>query len=169
VLTPGTYTIGTIVSSLNGLITPSGTNPLTLNGLLVNYTNSTSSTTINAPIRSLASFIGFTDQQNGTSINATNAPVANFDNYIGIFIENIGASSLEPNVPITFKIPVPYNTSVGNIINFSAGNQWEQKIHLYDPNIRLDRLNIRVLDRFGNLLDNAGIDWSLTLEIEADT
>jgi hypothetical protein len=38
-----------------------------------------------------------------------------------------------------------------------------------DRGVRLDRLNITVLDRYGNIINNNGIDWSFTLEIEADT
>ena len=165
-LTPGNYSSSSILSSINAGI---GGTPLSLNSGTnkVTYTNLSKSTTISAPPRSLASFLGFTDQQSGTTILATNSYNVNFDNYIGIYIENLRASSLEPNVPITFKIPITVSNT--NIQNYAAGNQWEQKIEIYDPNIRIDRLNIKVIDRFGGQLDNNGIDWTFSLEIEADT
>lgn len=165
-LTPGNYSSSSILSSINAGI---GGTPLSLNSGTnkVTYTNLSKSTTISAPPRSLASFLGFTDQQSGTTILATNSYNVNFDNYIGIYIENLRASSLEPNVPITFKVPITVSNT--NIQNYAAGNQWEQKIEIYDPNIRIDRLNIKVIDRFGGQLDNNGIDWTFSLEIEADT
>jgi hypothetical protein len=165
-LTPGNYTSASILSSINAGI---GGTPLSLNSGTnkVTYTNLAKSTTISAPARSLASFLGFTDQQSGTTILATNSYNVNFDNYICIYIENIGASSLEPNVPITFKVPITVSNT--NIQTFSAGNQWEQRVNIYDPNVRIDRLNIKVIDRFGGQLDNNGIDWTFTLEIESDT
>ena len=165
-LTPGNYTSASIISSINAGV---GGTPLALNSGTnkVTYTNLLKTTTISAPPRSLASFLGFTDQQFGTTILATNSYNVNFDNYICIYIENLRASSLEPNVPITFKIPITVSNT--NIQTFSEGNQWAQRIEIYDPNIRLDRLNIRVLDRFGGLLNNNGIDWTFTIEVEADT
>jgi hypothetical protein len=35
--------------------------------------------------------------------------------------------------------------------------------------IMFDRLDIQVRDRFGQQLNNNGIDWSFTIEIESDT
>lgn len=165
-LTPGNYTSASILSSINAGI---GGTPLALNSGTnkVTYTNLAKTTTISAPPRSLASFLGFTDQQSGTTILATNSYNVNFDNYICIYIENLRASSLEPNVPISFKVPVTVSNT--NIQNYAEGNAWAQKLEIYDPNIRIDRLNIKMLDRFGALLDNNGIDWTFSLEIEADT
>ena len=84
-LTPGNYTSSSILSSINAGI---GGTPLALNSGTnkVTYTNLAKSTTISAPPRSLAQFLGFTDQQSGTTILATNSYNVNFDNYICIFI-----------------------------------------------------------------------------------
>jgi hypothetical protein len=164
-VSPGNYTSSSVISSINASI---GGTPLVLGAGTnkVIYT-STGTTVISAPSRSLAYFLGFTDQQSGTTIQATNSYNVNFDNYICIFIENLRASSLEPNIPITFKIPITVSNT--NIQTYSAGTQWEQRIEINDPNFRLDRMNILVLDRFGGLLNNNGIDWTFSLEIEADT
>jgi len=42
-------------------------------------------------------------------------------------------------------------------------------MYTYDPDLRIDRLNIIVYDRYGNILNNNGLDWSFTLEMESDT
>jgi len=169
-VTPGSFTSASLVTALSSAAAlaigagttftiSAGTNKIT-------YSSGTPITILSSPF-SLASMLGFTDQQTGTSILATNSYNINFDNYICIYIENLRTSSLEPNVPITFKIPI--TVGMGNIQMYSEGTQWRQKIDISDPNFRLDRLNIKVLDRFGKLLDNNGLDWSFTLEIESDT
>ena len=42
------------------------------------------------------------------------------------------------------------------------------KIDVTDSSVIIDRLIITVTDRYGNILNNNGLDWSMTLEIEAD-
>ena len=54
-------------------------------------------------------------------------------------------------------------------MHWSENTQNRQLVEVTDRGVRLDRLNIQVLDRFGNLLNNNGLDWSFTIEIEADT
>lgn len=166
VVPPGNYTSSTLLYSLNGTI---GGTPLVLDAgqNKVTYTNLTKTTTISAPPRSLGYFLGFTDGQVGTTIKAVNSYNVSFDNYLCIYIENLRASSLEPNVPITFKIPITVNN--GNIQPYTEGNNWVQHLTIFDPNFKFDRLNIQVLDRFGALINNNGIDWTFTLEIDADT
>jgi hypothetical protein len=78
----------------------------------------------------------------------------------------LGQSSQEP-AAITFKIPV--NVNNGSILHWSENTQNTQKVLVTDNSVRVDRLNITVLDRFGVILNNNGIDWSFTLEIESDT
>jgi hypothetical protein len=102
----------------------------------------------------------------GTFITATNSYIINFDTYLNIWIENLGQSSLEPS-QITFKLPL--NVNSGGILQWTELSQFTQKVIVTDRGVRLDRLNITVLDRYGNIINNNGIDWSFTLEIEADT
>jgi Fe-S cluster assembly iron-binding protein IscA len=70
-------------------------------------------------------------------------------------------------VPVTFKIPI--TVSNGGIEYYFEKTRFTQKIKTFDPDLRIDRLNIIVYDRFGNILNNNGLDWSFTLEMEADT
>jgi hypothetical protein len=172
-VTPGSYsTTATLVTALNAA-TPS---PLSSVGAF-SYDTSlslfkftpTNGATIRVTPLSLLSFLGFTDGQTATGttvITATNPSIINFDTYINIWIENLGQSSLEPN-QITFKIPITYSS--GGIVQWTEFNQFTQKVLVTDRGVRLDRLNVTVLDRFGNILNNNGLDWSFSLEIEADT
>jgi hypothetical protein len=170
---PGNYTTGTLLSSLNGLVTSGvgqfATNPSTNR---VTFTSAVGSQII-IPVtqRSLAYFLGFTNGQSvtgvGNAVTATNSYMINFDTYVNVYIENLRASSQQPMVPVTFKIPI--TVANGAIENYFENTRFRQCIETYDPNFRIDRLNIIVYDRYGNILDNNGVDWSFTLEMEADT
>ena len=127
-------------------------------------------TVITVPALSLGAFLGFTNGQScpgtNTVITGTNSYIINFDTYITIWIGEIGTASLDPQ-QITYKVPL--TTGSGTIIQYSEGSTWPQKVIYTDRSNRLDRLTIVVLDRFGNIINNNGIDWSFTLEIESDT
>lgn len=171
---PGVYSTATLLIALNTAINSSTTypiagTPLTLNAGTgrITFVNAGGNTIIIAPPRSLGYFLGFVNGQSGTTIVATNGYLTSIDNYVAVYIENLRASSLEPNVPITFKIPIIATS--GSINFYSEGGQWKQMIEIYDPNVRIDRLNITVLDRYGQQLDNNGNDWTFTLEVESDT
>ena len=172
---PGNYTVQTLTSALNGLVTSAvgqfqvniGTNIITF----VPAVN-VGSNIIVIPVsqRSLAYFMGFVNGQSGTygaNILAVNSYMINFDTYINVYIENLRGSSLQPMVPITFKIPI--TVSNGGIEYFFENTRFLQKMYTYDPDLRIDRLNIIVYDRYGNILNNNGLDWSFTLEMESDT
>lgn len=170
-VTPGNYTTTTLVAALNTSMNssttyPIGGNPLTVSAGRVTFTNAATTTIVSGP-RTLGYFLGFVSGQVGTVVQATNAYNISLDNYIVLYIENLRPSSLEPNVPITFKIPV--TATPGTIMYYAEGSEWKQEIEIFDPNVRIDRLNITVLDRYGQQLDNNGVDWTFTLEIEADT
>jgi len=117
---------------------------------------------------SLLSFLGYTQTTTtataGTLV-ATNPYTLNWDTYINMWIENIGQSSLEP-AQITFKIPL--STITSGVAYWSEGSQNIQKIYITDKSVRVDRLNITFLDRFGNILNNNGLDWSMSFDIESE-
>jgi hypothetical protein len=89
-----------------------------------------------------------------------------FDPYIRIHVENLNIASTDTSV-CTFKVPV--NVMQGGIIfwNENAHNTQEAVVASTTGNV--DRLNIRVIDRFGNIISNNGDDWSFTIEIKSDT
>jgi len=170
---PGNYTSATLLASLNGLV-GAGTGQFSINpsSNRVVFTSAVGSLVI-VPVtqRSLAYFLGFTNGQfvsgAGNYITATNSYMINFDTYLNVFIENLRTSSPQPMVPVTFKIPL--TVSNGSIEYYFENLRFNQCIETRDPNFRIDRLNIIVYDRYGNIVDNNGVDWSFTLEIESET
>lgn len=166
-LTPGNYSVSTLIDALNTLVTGAvgSFSPGSLNNN-IQFASTSGAVTMNVQPLSMLSFLGFTDGQTGTSFYGTNSYIVNFDTYLNIWIENLGTQSLEPK-QITFKVPVTVGS--GSIMHWSENTQNNQFVEVTDRGVRLDRLNIKVMDRFGNLLNNNGIDWSFTIEIEADT
>jgi hypothetical protein len=166
---PGNYSSVSFLATLNTTIGNSvGVFAVGLATNSITFTSGagSGSVTMNVTPLSTLSFLGFTNGQVGTFITATNSYIINFDTYLNIWIENLGQSSLEPS-QITFKLPL--NVNSGGILQWTELSQHTQKVEVTDRGVRLDRLNITVLDRYGNILNNNGIDWSFTLEIEADT
>ena len=164
---PGNYSSVSFLATINTTIgnsvgvfaTNSSTNSVT-------FSSAGGAVTMNVTPLSTLSFLGFTNGQVGSFIVGTNSYIVNFDTYLNIWIENLGQSSLEPS-QITFKIPLDVGS--GSIRHWSELSQYTQKVLVTDRGVRLDRLNITVLDRFGNIMNNNGLDWSFSLEIEADT
>ena len=166
-VTPGNYSITTLINAMNTTVT-SGVGAFSTGALNNNIQFSSASgvVTMNVQPLTLLSFLGFEDQQQGTAFYGTNSYIVNFDTYLNIWIENLGTQSLEPR-QITFKVPVTVGS--GSIMHWAENTQNNQLVEVTDRGVRLDRLNIQIQDRFGNLLNNNGLDWSFTIEIEADT
>lgn len=166
-ITPGNYSINSLIDAINSTITaPVGT--FSVNGLLntIQYSATSGVGSMNVQPLTLLSFLGFIDGQTGTTLYGVNSYIVNFDTYINIWIENLGTSSLEPK-QVTFKVPLEVGN--GSIMHWSENKQHVECVPVSDRSVRLDRLNIQVLDRFGNLINNNGIDWSFTIEIDANT
>jgi len=79
---------------------------------------------------------------------------------------SLGRSSLENN-KITFKVPITVPS--GGVQFFQELTSFKQSVEVSDRSLLFDRIDMQILDRFGQPMDNNGIDWSFTLEIEADT
>ena len=168
----GNYTISTLITALNTTITATvGSFSYNAGTSKIVFTSAAGSVTLNNTVTgtnlpNLLYFIGFTDGQAGSVITSTNAYMINFDTYISIYIPNLRNSSQEPSF-ITFKIPV--TVANGGIQYFAERAQFSQELEIYDRMIMFDRLDIQVRDRFGQMLNNLGVDWSFTIEIESDT
>lgn len=175
---PGYYNIKDLITAINNAIdlnvgkftnSPLGSTLYSSLTFVVGPNGGTVKMTV-APL-SLGYFLGFTDGQSATNTNSSiTAPTGiniNFDTYVSIWIGEVGTASLDPQ-QITYKVPVIDNT-YGAVIQYTEGSNWEQKVIYTSRSNRLDRLTITVLDRFGNILNNNGLDWSFTLEIESDT
>jgi hypothetical protein len=110
---------------------------------------------------SLSTIMGFENNPSGTSLTAKNSFLYNFDTYIKIHITNLATSSKEAD-PCSFKVPV--SVPFGSIIELNENSNNKQIVYLPDSTI-VDRLDIKVYDRYNNLLNNNGLDWSFSLEI----
>ena len=169
-VSPGNYSSVTFLSALNSAITAAvGTFSITASTNKFQFIPAsgsatiTSSSTINPTLTTL---LGFVSGQSGTSIVATNSYIINFDTYVDVYIKNLAVSSTESQL-VTFKIPV--NVGSGQILHWAQNSQDTQIIQVCRPLESIDRFIIQVYDRFGNVLDNNGLDWSFTMEIKSDT
>lgn len=169
-ITPGNYTISTLCTAINTVITAGvGSFAANSGSSTVTFTSASGSvtlTTFSGSLPNLLYFLGFVNGQSGSSITGTNSYMVNFDTYMSIYIPNLRNSSLEPSF-ITFKIPL--TVASGGVQYYSEKTQFEQELQIFDKMIMFDRLDIQVRDRFGQQLNNNGIDWSFTIEIESDT
>jgi hypothetical protein len=174
---PGNYASISALSSAS--ITPSGTYA-TLGALGTWDASSVTNLITFTPVAGLGTcsfsglakntfltFLGFSLTQNLTGSSASPIVASypyllNWDNYISIWIENLGQSSLEP-AQISFKIPL--NGITSNVMYWSEGNQNTQVVDVTDRGVRVDRLNVTVLDRFGQIINNNGLDWSFSFDM----
>jgi hypothetical protein len=164
---PGNYNSTTFLNTLNNTVTPA-VGSFFLNTLTntIQYTSAVGASSIVGDPGTLGYFMGFQTTQVGVIIVAAKSYCLDFDNYVNIYIENLRNSCMEPYAA-TFKIPI--TVQKGGLEFWFSDNRFKQSIEIFDPNYRIDRLNIQVRDRFGNPMTNNGIDWSFTLEIESDT
>ena len=165
---PGNYTGVQFLNALNSTVTAAvGTFSIAAANNLYTFVPASGSATIttNVPpaVPALGNFLGFSNGVTGTYITATNSYITSFDTYLYIWIQNLATSSQE-TTRCTFKVPV-----TGGIIQWADNSQNECIVPVTDSSAMVDRLIISVVDRFGNLLNNNGIDWSMTLEVDADT
>jgi hypothetical protein len=166
-ITPSNYTLDTLTKALNNAVTNAvGTFSSSSVTNQFSFASNSGNVTMNVQPQTLLSFLGFTNGQVGTSITSTNSYIINFDTYISIWIQNIGTSSLDGQ-QITYKVPVTGGS--GSIIQYTESSNWVQRVGVTDRSNRLDRLIVTVVDRFGNVINNNGLDWSFSLEIESDT
>jgi hypothetical protein len=164
---PGNYSAGTFVSTINNTITTAvGSFAINSTTNKITYTSTAGSTRIVSDPGTLGYMLGFTNDQVGVSFTANKSYNIDFDNYINIYIENLRNSCMEPYA-CTFKIPI--TVQKGGVESYQSDNRFKQSIEIFDPNYKINRLNIQVRDRFGLPLDNNGLDWSMTLEVESDT
>ena len=98
-------------------------------------------------------------------ITAGYSYLLNVDNYISIYLANVPQTNSScGGTLMSFKIPV--NCVNGVILIIGDQNSFQQSIDVTDPNFVLSALNVVVYDRFNNIIDNNGSDWSFTLQIE---
>ena len=163
-LTPGNYNSVSFLAALNTTVGNGvGVFAISPTNNFFTFTSNSGPAVLNVSPLTVLAFLGFTDGQTGTFITATSSYIINFDTYIIIWIENLGQFSADSG-QVTYKIPI--EVGQGSILQYSELTHYRQVINLTDLGLRLDRLNITILDRFGNILNNNGLDWSATFELE---
>jgi len=164
-LPPGNYNSDSFIKGINSLVT-NAVGTFGLNGVTnqIQFVSNSGTVTFTVGPLTLGAFMGFTDGQTGTNVVGKNSYIINFDTYLTIWIAEVGTSSLD-HQQITYKVPLTGGN--GSIQNYTESGNWAQKVVYTDRSNRLDRLTVTVLDRFGTILNNNGIDWAFTLEIES--
>ena len=122
-------------------------------------------------------YLGFTSYKNNQQIGQTGTSDDKFtikslrlwnmypDLSIYMYLENIPHTNTHfKNNLASYKIPI---TSGYQSIEYNADNQnFAQYIENTNVNFILDKLKLKVYDRYNNLLTNNGFDWTFTLGIE---
>jgi hypothetical protein len=168
-MSPGNYSASTFLNALNSAVTAAvGVFSIANATNLITFVPASGSATITTNVNppDLGTLLGFSNAVTGSNITASNCYIINFDTYINVWMQNIGTSSLETTM-CSFKIPL--SGGPGTIIQWAEKSQNEARVCVTDSSVIVDRLIIKVLDRFGQPLNNNGLDWSFTLEVEADT
>lgn len=88
-----------------------------------------------------------------------------FDNYLRISFPFHGMSSREYHLT-TFKVPV--TVGYGGVLIYNNTIENRQTIYVKSTYNKFDRITVEVTDRFGNLISNNGLDWSLSIEIDCE-
>lgn len=97
--------------------------------------------------------------------------------YVHMYIQNLPISATTASgLNSTFKIPLSYNNQTLDVSDV-VGNQtlntyfhveensFRQNIEITDHNFVLDKVNVSLYDRTGNILNAVPLDWSFTLEV----
>jgi hypothetical protein len=110
----------------------------------------------------VAQMLGFTNNQLGTEIIASNSVNCGFDLYLNMLITNLPTNT-QSRIPTTFRVPL--SSSQGSLSFLWANNSFHQYFDL-DGETNLTHMRIVFQDRFGNIVNNNGCDWSGLLGIE---
>lgn len=158
-LTPGNYSSSGIVTALNALPGLSGTFSISASGYFT-FTSSSGTRTITSVTNGdLTYAMGFVSGQSGSTIVAPNRYNLYVDTFISIYIRNLSTSSSETPA-ITFKIPLDASKNV--IYYYTEMNNFTQFFEVTDGS-NIDRFDIEVRDRFGNIMNNNGVDWTFSI------
>jgi hypothetical protein len=99
------------------------------------------------------------------TVNAIGNYVLNCDNYVNMYISNIPNRSIN-NAGILCSYKVPLNASSNSVYYTSEGLQFGQYIKVTDKNVILDKLDVTISDRFENVINSNGVDYSWTIAVE---
>lgn len=89
-----------------------------------------------------------------------------YDTYLIMNFPKLNAKSNGVTQQISFKIP--YNATYNQIYFDYENTTFSQFIELSDDNTVIGNLQLIVTDRFGNNINNNGLDWSFTLGFQTN-
>lgn len=155
----GNYNINTILQTLNNISNINGEFSLNTDGYVV-FSSSSGSRTLKVTTGDVLYMLGFDSGESGSVITANRLYNMSIHTFISIWMKNMYTSSKE-NSQISFKIPVSITN--GSIYYYADSIEFCQYIDITDCGTPIDRFIIEVRDRFGNPLDNRGVDWTFSL------
>jgi hypothetical protein len=136
--------------------------------LALTFATSVAVVFVDVPLsNAIMGFRNLTNSGTATVFTATGRYNLNADNYVSLYLANVPASDNSVSgKPCTFKLPV----SVGgdSILYYSdMGVGYEQFVSI-DKSYRftMDRLIVKVYDRWGYNIDPLGGDYTFTLQID---
>ena len=149
------------VNALNKIVITTNTSRLTMNNgpISASYNPRAAYPFMNA-------ILGFNAGLESTTTGILTAPNRfnlNIDNYINMQILNFGSNQNINNIPCSFKIPL--NATNGTIYYNFSNSTYDQYIDNTDQNLILDKLNVKLVDRFNSNLNPNGGDYSFSLLI----
>lgn len=132
--------------------------------MYINYPNSFF-TSIRPDLSWFLGFDGTEKVVGGNKIIANNVYNFSFDNYLRICLPFNGMSSREIS-QTTFKVPI--NVGYGGVMIYTNTQENKQTVYINGLYNKFDRISVQIRDRFGNIISNNGIDWSISLEIDCE-
>jgi hypothetical protein len=172
-ITPGTYTIDSLITALTSAMVAADSN---------NWTITYSTTSLKATITGSAAFnltvtstalsggvLGFTDFfTSATSVTGANAinllPALNL--YVHIYELGLTLQSTQTKEQATFQIPIPSGPT--SVIQYTAGSYYDQSITYQAPR-KLDSLTVKLRLENGEAANLNGSEWNLTLQLRRES
>lgn len=166
--------IGSLLQDLNNaMLTYSSVFQLTFNavGLRVSAVFNTAPTSFSFVDTNLSQYIlGFRNKYDTLVGNTYLASYSNYnlngDNYIHLYMPNIPSinASMSGNAKSTFK--VPFQSVSNNVYFYQQESSFEQYVEVTKTNFTLSDLTVIIYDRYGNVINPRGYDFSFTLRLE---
>jgi len=115
---------------------------------------------------SLGYYLGYRNDSyisNGI-LKADVLPDVNGENYIFVRINNWGNMQVQPTIPINVLAKIIMKGNKGTII-YDNKSDFINKTYIFRQPQNVNKMEIELIDAYGNQLINNGLDWSMTLEV----
>ena len=164
-LTPGCYNLNELFNALVNLV-PSFQSIAYDDVVGKTTITANSSISLSFPVGYLNRILGFPDNYSstGTSFISTNPPfLASYQMFIEI--DKLSSNFITSNK--NYRSPtfvIDNNANKNDMIIYSQNSQYDQQILRQDNQTMLHELNIRLVDAFGQLIQQSP-EWTLTLKL----